>query len=181
MGNRFKLGENEKEIIKAIGLGLFIAASIAIPNLPMAIQPILKMRGKVGFDKLLKRLEKKRIIYLGGEKIKLTKKGRVLLKEIYLSNIKIQIPKKWDGKWWVVAYDIPEIYKKSRNIFRSFLERNDFFRIQKSLWAFPYNCKEEIAVIAKDINILPFVVVMSTDNLPNRRDLEEYYNIKSLK
>lgn len=175
--HRFKLGDNEKEIIKMIGLGLFVIASIALPNLPIALQPIFKMRGSKGFQKLIKKLKNKNIIYLGGEKIKLTKKGRELLKEIYLSEIKIVKPKKWDGVWRLVSYDIPEIYKKSRDLFRSVLERNNFYQIQESLWINPYECKEQIAILAKDINISPYVIVLITNHLPNQEEMEEHFNL----
>ena len=126
------IGENEKEIIKCIGIGLFVVASFAFPNLPIALQPIFKMRGNKGLQKLLKNLEKKRFITLGGEKIKLTNKGRKLLKEIYFSEITITKPEKWDGNWHLVAYDIPEIYKKSREYLREILQRNNFYQIQKT-------------------------------------------------
>src|SRR3990167_2508641 len=123
------IGKNEKIIIRCVGMGLFVVASFAFPNLPIALQPIFKMRGNKGLQKLLKNLEKKRYITLGGEKIKLTNQGRKLLKEIYFSEITIPKPKKWDGNWRLVAYDIPEIYKKSRDYLREILERNDFCQI----------------------------------------------------
>lgn len=171
------IGENEKEIIKCIGLGLFVVSSIAFPNLPIALQPIFKMRGNKGLQKLLKNLEKKRYINLGGEKIKLTNKGKNLLNNIYISEITISKPKEWDGNWHLVAYDIPEIYKKSRNQLRELLEKNDFFQIQKSLWVHPYECKEEIAVICKYLNILPYVVVMNTEKLPNEKEMVVHFGL----
>lgn len=171
------IGENEKEVLKYIGLGLFVAASLVLPNLPIALQPILKMRGNKGLQKLLKNLEKKRYINLGGEKIKLTSRGRKFLETIYLSEITIPKPKKWDGNWHLVAYDIPEIYKESRNYLRGLLERNDFYQLQKSLWVHPYECKEEIAIICKNLNILPYVVVMITERLPNEENMVAHFNL----
>lgn len=178
MGRRFKLGENEKEIIKVIGLGLLVVASLALPNLPLAINSIQKVRGNKGLRKLLKQLKKKNVIYLGGEKIKLTAKGRKLLDEIYLSEFKIVKSEKWDKKWRLVSYDIPEIYKKSRNLFRKVLENNDFYQVHKSLWVSPYDCKEEIAVFAKNLGLSKYVIVMTTDKLPNQKEMIEYFGLK---
>ena len=172
------IGENEKEIIKCVGLGLVAGASIALPNLPMAIQPILKMRGNKGFQRLLHKLKNKNIIHLGGEKIMLTSRGKKLLNEIYISEISIPKPVKWDGNWHLVAYDIPEIYKKSRGILREILVRNDFYQIQKSLWVHPYECTEEIAVICKNINVLPYVVTMTTAKLPNEEEMIAHFNLE---
>jgi len=175
---RLKLGENEKEIIKAIGLGLLVVASFALPNLPIAIRQIQKMRGNKGFQKLLKQIEKKRYVRLSGEKIKLTAKGRKLLDEIYLSEFKIAKSEKWDKKWRLVSYDIPEIYKKSRNIFRKVLENNNFYQIHKSLWVSPYDCKEEIAVFAKNLGLSEYVIVIATERLPNQREMIGYFGLK---
>lgn len=177
---RLKLGENEKEIIKMIGLGLFVVASFALPNLPMALRPIMKMRGSKGFQKLLKHLRDKDVIDLGGERIKLTAKGQELLKKIYLSEIKIVKPEEWDGIWRLVSYDIPEKYRKSRDLFRSVLERNHFFQIQESLWVNPYECKEEIAVLAKDIDLTPYVIILVTDHLPNQKGMEEHFGLNDV-
>jgi len=174
---QFRIGENEKEIIKYIGLGVLVVASFALPNLPIAIRSIEKMRGNKGLQKLIKNLKNKNIIYLGGEKIKLTKQGKKLLKEIYLSEIEIIKTKKWDGIWRLVSYDIPEKYKKSRNLFRLILERNNFYKIQESLWVNPYECKEEIAVLANDISITPYIIVLSTDHLPNQKEMEKYFGL----
>lgn len=174
----FRIGENEKEIIQCVGLGLFAVASIAFPNLPMAIQPIVKMRGHKGLQKLLKNLERKRYIILAGEKIKLTTKGRQLVKELHIYNIKFNKTDEWDGIWRIVAYDIPEIYKKSRDLLRSVLERNDFYKIQKSLWAYPYECKEEIAVLAKNLHLLSCVVFMTTERLPNQKTVLAHFDLE---
>jgi hypothetical protein len=174
---RFKLGENEKIVLLAIGAGTFLIASLAFPNLPMALQPILKMRGNKGFLKLLKKLRDKNIIILGGERIKLTQKGRKLLKEIQIDQIEIPKQKDWDEVWHLVSYDIPDTHKKERDWFRQTLERLGFYQIQESLWVYPFDCKEEIAVIAKTMNIAPFVIVMNTNHLPNQKDMEEYFDL----
>lgn len=172
------IGENEKEIIKCVGLGLLVVASVALPNLPIALQPILKMRGDKGFQRLLQKLKNKNIIQIGGEKIVLSNRGKKLLNEIYISEISIPKPDKWDGNWHLVAYDIPEIYKKSRGLLREILIRNDFFQIQKSLWVHPYECAQEMAVICKHINVLPYVVMMTTAKLPNEEEMVAHFNLE---
>lgn len=175
---RLKVGINEKEVIEYIGLGFVLLAAFTSPNLPRVLIPLIKKRGIKWIRKLLKQLEEKRVVYLSGEKILLTKKGRKLLNELYLSNFKIIKTNKWDGKWRLVSYDVPEIYKKSRDIFRRVLENNGFYQIHKSLWVSPYDCKEEIAVFCKNLNMTKDVIVMNTDFLPNQNDMIEHFNLK---
>lgn len=174
---RLILGENEKQIILAIGAGLLLIGSLAFPALPMALQPVLKMRGHKGFLKLLKKLQDKHIIYLGGEKIKLTKIGLKLQKHFALEEAILKKPSEWDGVWRLVSYDIPDRLKKKRDWFRSTLIRLGFQKIQESLWVYPYDCKEEIAVIAQDIGIASYVIIMMTDSLPREEQWESGFNI----
>jgi len=174
---RFKLGDNEKQILLAIGAGTFLIAALALPNLPMALQPILKMRGDKGFLKILKKLRNKNVIILGGERIRLTQKGQKLLNEMQVDQIEIAKQENWDEIWHLVSYDIPDTHKKDRDWFRITLERLGFYQIQESLWVHPYDCKEEIAVIAKTMGITDFVIIMNTNHLANQKDMEEYFDL----
>jgi len=115
---------------------------------------------------------------LGGERVKLTKKGRDLFKLVNLLNLEIKEPKKWDGVWRLVSYDIPDISKKKRDWFRGTLESLGFQTIQESLWVHPYECKEEIAVIAQNLGVADSVIIMTTDRLPNQEKMESIFRLK---
>lgn len=173
----FRIGEKEKEVIKLVGLGALVVASFAVPNLPIAIKQINDIRGSKGLKKFFQNLERKNIINLGEERIVLTKKGKDLLKLISLEDINISPKKDWDGIWWLVSYDVPKKYNLARDLFRYYLKRIGFYQIQDSLWVFPYNCKEEIAIIARELEINNFVIIMETDHLPNQEDMIEHYNL----
>lgn len=176
---RIVLGENQKKVLLAIGLGTLVVASLALPNLPIAIQPLIKARGSKFLKKLLQGLEKKRFISLGKEKIKLTAKGKKMLKQIEIFDMKIEKPEKWDGFWRLVSYDVPEKYRKSRDIFREILEQNDFFQIHKSLWVNPYPCREEVAVTAKKLHLSSDVILMETEKLPNEKDMQDHFGLSN--
>jgi len=177
---RFKLGETEKEIIKAVGVGamVLVALSSPSPKLPKALLGILKERGPRYFSKLLKKMENKNVIYLGGEKVRLTKKGKELLKLINLQNMEIIKPKNWDGVWRLVSYDIPDISKKKRDWFRQTLESLGFQKIQESLWVHPYECKEEIAIIAQNLGVADSVIFMTTNHLPNQEKMMRKFGLR---
>lgn len=174
---RFKIGNQEKEIIKLIGLGTLVVASFILPGMPIAFKTVSDIRGNKGLQKFLENLEKKNVIYLGDEKIRLTQRGKNLLRQIKIADIEIKKPNEWDGIWWLVSYDITKKFNRQRDYFRSHLKKLGFYQIQASLWVFPYKCKEEIAVIAQNMEISPFVIVMATDNLPNQKEMEDYFNL----
>lgn len=51
---------------------------------------------------------------------------------------------RWDKKWRVVVFDIPERYRGLRAILRRFLTSVGFVGMQKSLWISPFNVTAEV-------------------------------------
>ncbi len=180
MKKLFRFGQKEKEILKMIALGTVVLASLALPNLPLVLKPFLEKKGPKNFKKVLKNLESKGVISLGGEKVVLTEKGRKLLQRIRLTDMEIIRPKKWDKIWRLVAYDVPDTHKKERDWFRFTLKRLGFYEVQESLWTHPFECKEEIAIIAKDLRISLNVIYMQTDHLPIQEKLEEMFGLAEI-
>lgn len=128
--------------------------------------------------KKLARLETEGLIVnLGGDKFQLSKEGKRLLTTCLNEEISIKRPL-WDGVWHLVAYDIPNDFSRNRDALRKKLREWGFTQIQKSLWAIPYDCKEEIAVICKLYEISPWVVYLNTDRLPNETYLIARYALK---
>lgn len=175
---RIKIGEMEKEVLKAVGVGVIVLASIILPGLPMVLAPFVKKRGPTNFKKSLKKMEDKGLIFLGGDKIKLTKRGKALLRQIQCSEIEINRPKKWDKEWHLVSYDIPKEYNKERDWFRWNLKRLGFRQIQESLWVHAFECSQEIAVIAQSLKISPHVVIMRADQIPRQEEIKKYFDLQ---
>jgi len=172
-----KIGAREKEIIKAVGVGVFVVASFVMPGLPIALAPFIKRQGPKRFKQTLRTLEEKGVVYLSGEKVKLTSQGKKLLAKIETEEINIIKPSKWDGIWRVVAFDIPEKLRKERDWLRESLRHWGFKKIQKSIWVFPYECKQEIATLSHYLRVAPYVIYMQTDTLPQEDRLRKYFSI----
>ncbi len=172
-----KIGEREKDILKAIGLGMIVVGSLVMPNLPIILVPFLKKQGPRRFKETLHNLEEKGVIYLSGDKVKLTVEGKKLLEAIEIQDITIKKSPRWDSIWRLVSYDIPENFKHQRNWFRNSLKQWGFKQIQKSLWVLPWECEQEVAVITHYLRVSPYVIVMQTDHLPREKQLKEYFNL----
>jgi len=79
--------------------------------------------------------------------VTLTKEGRKYAGKYQIDDLSLERPSKWDGKWRVVIFDIPSTSKTSnliRNVFRAKIKSFGFCLLQKSIWIFPFPCKEEI-------------------------------------
>lgn len=66
----------------------------------------------------------------------------------------------WDGKIYLVTYDIPEIKHYKRDMFRGFLVRIGCKLLAESVFLTPYNPRELINEFVKD-NSLPGTIIVS--------------------
>ncbi|MBU1091701.1 hypothetical protein KKA27_02475 [Patescibacteria group bacterium] len=108
---------------------------------------------------------------------RLTKKGKKKIKKLLLNEMKLQKPKKWDGKWRLVIFDIPETQKNTRDALRRKLEQLDFYQCQKSTWIHPFACLEEIEFLKNFFSIKPFVKLFLVEEMTDGKVL---YHFKDL-
>lgn len=174
-----RLSEKQIEILKLIGIGTIVLSSFFAPNM-IRILKIADTHKKYQFKKRLNKLIKDDCVYLFGDEVHLTKKGKELLKIIQVREIEISKPDKWDRMWHLVCYDIPEIKKKERNFFREKLVTLGFKIIQDSLWVHPYECRQEIAVISQHLSIAPYVAYLNTSYLPGQSKLLKHFELDDI-
>ena len=106
-----------------------------------------------------------------------TEKGRLRLLGIKLNNIKNK-KEKWDGKWRMVAFDIPEKYKIGRDALRRKLKKVGFCEMQKSVLVTPYNCKEEIAELVKFFELDKYVRFGVLDYVDNENYFKKIFKLE---
>lgn len=151
----------KSEIVKDILLGLAITGAIFIA----ASSPYFVLNLQKGIKKWLKqkRYSKKKVyntfyrlmkegcinIEKRGQQIyiSLTEKGKRKAGWLQIDALKIKRPKKWDGRWWIVIFDIAQLKKVLREAFRGKLKELGFYPLQKSVWVFPFDCRAEIELL----------------------------------
>jgi len=79
--------------------------------------------------------------------ISLTEKGKAKASWMQIDELKIKRPKKWDGRWRIVVFDISQLRKIYREAFRGKLKELGFFPLQKSVWICPFDCEAEIELL----------------------------------
>lgn len=89
----------------------------------------------------------------------LTKKGKEKLKEFNPNDFEIhpKIPEHWDGRWRIVIWDVPEVLKVQRNIFRRRIKDYGFVKVQKSVYIFPFECEQDIIFLATRLGIVRYI------------------------
>jgi hypothetical protein len=111
-------------------------------------------------------------------RVVLTKKGEAYLQKILFEDIHLPEPKKWEGSWTFVLFDIPVQFSKERTSFRWRLKNLGFYQYQKSVWVYPHPCEKEILSIADYFGVGKFVEILVTDHLSEDRDMKKYFGLK---
>ncbi len=119
---------------------------------------------KSQFSLTLKRLRENGLIdFVDDNKLilKLTDKGRTkaLKSKILLED------EKWDGKWRIVIWDIPEKRRTVRDVLRKQLKSWSFTQWQRSVWATKKNCAKPLREFINKTGIDRWVRVIESDNV----------------
>ena len=94
--------------------------------------------------------------------ISLTAKGRSMAEWAKIATLKMPTPHRWDGMWRIVIFDVPNKKSKNRSAFTQHIKNMGFHLMQKSVWAYPYACHEEIMILRKFYEIEKHVMYLET-------------------
>jgi CRISPR-associated endonuclease Cas2 len=90
----------------------------------------------------IRRLQKQGFVKKEKSKYKLTAKGLEIAN--YIFNRKKEINKKWDGKYRVVIFDIPEKQSEARNWLRQELYLLNYKKLQESVFISRYSLTKDL-------------------------------------
>ena len=87
--------------------------------------------------------------------------------------------KKWDRRWRVVIFDIPERRKSVRDRLRRFMDTYGFVRLQDSVWVYPHDCEDLIALAKAEFRIGYDVLYMIVERIERDGHLREHFGLPS--
>jgi len=138
----------QKAVLGAVGAAGVLSVALVAPNALKILRMgkgnrFLSYRTQTAFSRLVG----KGLIEFSEEgKVRLSKKGELELERKLPKDV-LHNPKKWDGQWRVVIFDIPESRRGVRNKLRTMMTEIGFKQLQASVWAFPYDCEELLVLI----------------------------------
>ncbi|MBI2607733.1 MAG: hypothetical protein HYW51_02825 [Candidatus Doudnabacteria bacterium] len=175
------------KITKTVLLTLAAAGVLAIPVAgPLTFMVIADELGlpRVGRRKVydsLRRIEKQRLIGVSqnGDTtvVGLTKNGQNKVLKYKLEDMRIKKPWKWDRKWRVVIFDIPEKYKMGRECLRNKLKELGFYKLQKSVWIYPYSCEDEVDFIGELYEVRSYIRILTVQKIDIQKDLVRLFEL----
>ncbi len=109
----------------------------------------------------------------------LSEEGKRRALKYNLETLKIKKPTKWDGLWRIVIFDIPEHFKQGRNVLALKLKQLGFYPLQKSVFIYPYECKNEVDFIIEIFNLRPYVRFILAKETDIDLDLKNKFGLKT--
>ena len=116
----------------------------------------------------------------GSVSIVLTDNGHQKALTYDIDSISIKPMKKWDEKWRLVVFDVPEKFKKARNALSLSLKNMGLYRLQKSVFVHPFECKDEVDFVVEFWNVRSFVRYIVTHSVDNDLHLRDIFKEKSV-
>ncbi|MEK7597713.1 MAG: hypothetical protein AAB441_03665 [Patescibacteria group bacterium] len=178
-------------ILEVIGLTLISGGNPLRPIIPLTIKEIIKTIKEIRnlnieeekIKKSLKNIEKKEIVNLE------EKNGEVFVRlkdknnsTIMKYSIKALLDfkkknKKWNGKWFLVFFDVPKIQNNKRDYLRLYLLKIGFAKYQQSVYIFPYECEKEVLLIKKIVEGAKYMNYIVAEKIENEGKMKALFKL----
>ncbi len=178
-------------VIKFIAAGGLLTTALIAPN---AVQIFDKPLGILlgNLNKRQQQRELRRILYYMKSRdlvqyssrdyehgILLTDKGKKRLQQASYEAISIPTPSKWDNRWRLVFYDIPENQKSRRNALNLKLKQLGFKQLQISIWVHPYQSRAEIEVVCEALKVREYVTYVEISHIDSEQLLRKRFKLSN--
>lgn len=181
---RRRWGQVKYGVLAAVGISGLLLVSMAAPNTLQLLKyvPKNKYRFRNQANSILSQLAtegKLRFVEMRGKKhAELTDKGR---RELTMLRQKFETlgskKRRWDKRWRVVIFDIPEKVRHARIRLRDTMQSFGFQRLQDSVWVYPYDCEDVIALLKTELGLGKAVVYMIVESIENDHHLREDFGL----
>ncbi len=162
--------------------GVVLVASIApnalaqLRHLPSMKRARLRYRAKTTLGRLatqgLIEFEKRE----GKSYARITPAGQKTLEfEKQKATLHDKKKRRWDKRWRVVIFDIPEKRRRIRDRLRIIMSELGFVRLQDSVWVYPYDCEDLMALLKADLKIGVAVLYMVVEHIENDNHLLAHF------
>lgn len=169
-----------KVILSTIGLAGLISIALVAPNVVGALGKLgylPKNRDKELITRARKNLIRKGLLTYEGSFLRLTQTGEAELRRLERAEYKLKKPKRWDKKWRVLIFDIPEKRRGLREKVRRTLITIGFVKLQNSVWLYPYDCEDLITLLKADFKIGKDLLYLIVESLEYDTRFRERFNL----
>ncbi len=183
-----RIGHVARGILAVLAISGLVLVAASAPNAIQLLKPLLKKQKRKFSDRSLGRslnkLEDDRLIEFrmenGKEVLSITENGkrRIIMLDDIDDGLELMTPERWDRKWTIILYDIPEEQKRARDEFHFQLKRIGCFQYHKSVFVHPSDCRDTIDYLSHLFEIQKYVLHFRTPSLgKNEHIVRRHFNL----
>src|SRR3989304_4484269 len=146
-----------------------------IKILKKAILATVKVAGLLTVAAIAPNLVKNGLLQYKNGFLELTKNGETELELLEMKGWKMDKPKRWDGRWRMLIFDIPETRRPARDKVRQTLSTIGFYRLQDSVWIYPYDCEDLVTLLKTDFRVGKDLLYLIVDSIENDKNLRKSF------
>ncbi len=181
-----------KEVLELVGMGVFVAASFAMPGFPRALKSYVNLQNLDApepwrrfnikyLKRTLKRLEKQKLVAItesnGQQIVTITDHGRRKILKFSLDSVVIKQPKHWDGVWRLVSYDVPDEFYLLRRQIKEYLKAWGFYELHESAYLHAYPCEKEVEYLREYLGAGQYLRIIKAIEIENDKPFRDYFDV----
>lgn len=180
-----RLGKIQEAALATIAIAGVLVITMVAPNTLQLLGGIGRNRRRFKYqsDNVLTRLANDGYIQFeekrGKRYARITDSGRRFLlahgKNLFMLT---QKPKRWDKRWRIVLFDIPEKRRVVRDALRNTMKSFGFYRLQDSVWVYPHDCEDVVTLLKAELKIGNAALYMIVEKIENDQYLKEYFLVR---
>jgi len=182
---KIRLGILGRQILFLLlsGVALGLTTSVRrhfwiLENVPKELKKVKKEY----LNRAIKRLYESKLVEVkenedGSTVLVLSQEGRRKVLVYKIDNLKLQRQESWDGYWRILIFDVPEKFKRARNLLSRKLKEIGMYQLQKSVYVYPFECKDELDFIIEYFGLRPYVRFGLLKEIDNELHLRKIFDL----
>ena len=170
----------QKIILDTVVTAGMLSVALVAPNVIGAMDQLgilPKRRQKEYVSSTAAKMVKKGLLKFNGKFYEPTQEGRNIFRLWQLDNYRLKKPGKWDKKWRIIVYDIAEKKGKTRRQISDLFKHIGLYRLQDSIWIYPYDCEDIMALLKTDASVGKDMLYIIADEIENDKHLRNYFDL----
>ena len=173
----------QRAVLLSVGIAGVLAVAAVAPNAVQLLKTTginarLRYRTKSALGRLKAKGEVEFVERDGVRYARPTARGGQIL-ALHREQMALQErkPRRWDRRYRLIIFDIPERRKKTRDQLRQAMRETGFLRIQDSAWVYPYDCEEFVALLKARLHLGKDVLYAVVEEIGNDAPIRAHFNL----
>ena len=177
----------KQAVLVTLGIAGVVTLAVVAPNCVQLLKYVIKSPSQRAnrhyyIKSVARRMAKNGLVSFGKNNrgqtvVRLTNQGRKELKLYGLGTQTISKPRRWDGKYRLIIFDIKEWKRGVRDELRNRLRQLGFLALQRSVWVYPYKCRQVIILLKAHFKVGREVLYVTADEIENDHWLRREFNL----